>query len=112
MSVIALQQQPQMSVGDTETFGIDYTGWLDSGELLTGTPTVVEVISTDLTISNKVISTVLLTILDESDVAIGAAVQFVVSGQLTGITYTVRVTIGTDATPARTIVRDVVFHVA
>ena len=106
---ITLDQVASLSVGDSEVAAIDYKDILDSGELLTGTPTVVEVTTTDLTLSNKVVNTVALTI-DGRTCAIGKAVQFKVSGQLAaqGL-YRVRVTVSTDATVARTFVRDVIF---
>lgn len=106
-----LQQVPTISEGDTETIAIDFTDWLDSGESLTGTPTIVEQTTSDLTIGSVAVSTAILTILDNS-VAIGAAVQGSVSGQLASQgTYTVLVTATTDATPARTVAREATFGV-
>lgn len=100
-----LEQVPVISEGDVEVLAIDFTDWLDSGELLTGTPTVAEQTTGDLTISNVAVSTAQLTILG-STVAIGAAVQAKVIGQLaaTGV-YSLLVTASTDATPARTVKR-------
>lgn len=106
---ITLEQRPVVSAGDVEMVGIDYTDWLDSGELLTGTPTVAEVTTTDLTLSNKAVNSTAVTILGTS-VAVGKAVQFKMSGQSAGKTYRVRVTVSTDATPARTAVRDVLIR--
>ena len=40
--MIILEGLPSISVGDTETVSIDFSEHLDSGELLTGTPTVIE----------------------------------------------------------------------
>ena len=96
-----LKHEAQISAGDVELMAIDYTEWLDDGELLTGTPIAVEQTTSDLTISYVAVSTSAQTIL-ESSVSAGAAVQFLVSGQQAGITYRVLVTASTDATPART----------
>jgi len=82
---------------------------LDTGESLTGTPTVVEVTTTDLTITSKAVSTTALTI-NGTSVAAGAAVQFKVSGmKTTGSPYTLKVTVSTNATPAQTKNRFFVF---
>ncbi len=104
--VLELAQQPAISAGDVETIAIDYIDQLDTGELLTGTPTIAEVTTTDLTLSNKAVSTGTLTILGRT-VSPGKAVQCTVSGQQAGTTYTIRVTVSTDATTPRTFVRDI-----
>jgi len=105
---VTLQQVGELSAGDTELFSVDYTDWLDSGESLTGTPTVVEQTSSDLTIEDlasganqATVSTSALTILGRS-VSAGAALSFVVSGQQANTSYSVLLTATTDATPART----------
>jgi len=104
-------QRGEMSAGGTRNVAIDYTDKLDSGELLTGTPTIVEVTTNDLTLSNKVVSTGSLTILGAT-VAAGAAVQFkVVAGSGLLGTYTIRVTVSTDATVAQTFVDDYVLDI-
>ena len=99
---IELIQLPIISEGDVEMVSIDFTPWLDAGELLTGTPTVAEQTTSDLTIANVAVSTGALTILGDT-VATGMAVQAKVSGQLlaTG-SYSLLVTVSTDATVART----------
>jgi hypothetical protein len=107
---IVIGRTHTISEGDTEVVSVDYTDLLDKGELLTGTPTIVEVPPSDLTLGNKAVSTAEL-IIQERTVAIGAAVQFTVSGQSDETTYAVRITVSTDATPARTFVRDVQFTV-
>ena len=105
---VTLLQRPKISAGETEVGSIDFQDLLDSGELLTGTPTIVEVTTTALTLSNKVVNTAALTI-DGRAVAIGKAVQFKTVGQVAGVTYRIRITVTTDATVARTLVRDVLF---
>jgi len=102
---IKLDQRPVISVGDTDIAKIDYTDYLDSTELLTGTPTVAEVTTTDLTLTNKTVNATEVRIL-ERDVAIGKAVQFKVSGQKINTEYSIRVTASTDA--GRTAVRDAI----
>jgi len=106
---ITLQQRPSISASDVELVAIDYQSHLDTGETLTGTPTVVEVTTTDLTLGNKAVSSAVLTILGRS-VPIAEAVQFSVTGQKAGTQYRIRVTVSTTSTPARTLVRDVVLE--
>ena len=100
------KQTQVISEGATELGAVDFGPWLDSGEKLTGTPTVAEVTTTDLTINTVAVSTSPLTILDEG-VSIGEAVQWLVSGQQSSTSYRLRVTATTDASPARTEVLDV-----
>jgi hypothetical protein len=105
-------QRGEMSAGAARNVAIDYTSELaKTGELLTGTPTITEVTTSDLTLSNKAVSTASLTILGET-VAIGKAVQFKVSAG-SGLLgqYTVRITVSTDATPAQTFVDDYVLDI-
>lgn len=102
--VQTLHEIQEISAGDTEVVSIDYGNHLDSGELLTGTPTVTEVTTSDLTLANKAVSTAALTINNQA-VAVGEAVQFSVTGQVAGTEYTIQITVSTDATVARTFVR-------
>ena len=102
---IKLEQRPVISLGDTDIAKIDYTEYLDADELLTGTPTIVEVTTTDLTLTNKVVNTEEVRIL-ERDVAIGKAILFKVSGQKINTEYTIRITVSTDG--GRTAVRDAI----
>ena len=108
---ITLSQIPTVSVGDTEVGFIDLQDQLDAGELLTGTPTVVEQTTSDLTIANVEVTTAAETILNRA-VAIGKAIQFRVSGFQSGVTYRLRCTVTTDTTPSRTLVRDVTLEVS
>ena len=105
---IALPQRHTISVGDTEVVSVNYTDHLDDGDLLTGTVTVAEQTTSDLTIANNAVNTATYVEAQTGDtVAIGAAAQFSVSGGTAANSpYTVRVTCSTDATPARTFVRD------
>lgn len=84
---------------------------LQSGETFTGTPTVAEVTTTDLTLANKAVSSGALMILGKS-VATGRAIVCKVSGGTAGTTYRIRVTCGTTGgTVAQTIERDFRFQV-
>lgn len=93
---ITLKGTPTISVGDTDIGSVDLQDYLDSGETFTGTPTIVEITTTDLTLSNKAVNTSALTIFGRT-VAIGAALQVKVSGQQTNRTYTLQMTCATTA---------------
>ena len=109
MTLNTAPERPVTAVGETNLFSVSFVGVLDSGESLTGTPTVTEVGTSDLTIENKVVSTTSLTINGKS-VAAGKAVQFKVSGQaVANSPYTVKITVSTDSTPAQTKVKFVKF---
>ena len=105
-----LDQQYVISTGDTDVISINYTDYLDSGELLTGTPTVVEVTTSALTLSNKAINTATYVEADTGNtVAISKAVQFKISCTTAGV-YRIRVTVSTNATVARTKVVDILIQ--
>lgn len=82
------------AVGETRHVAVDMRGKLDTGEDLTGTPTIVEVTTAHLTLSNKAISDEDLTINGDT-VPAAQAVQFTVSGGTAGISYTIRITVAT-----------------
>lgn len=97
--------------GEIRLCSVAFAGQLDTGELLKGTPTVTEVSTSDLTLSNKVVNTAELTMLGET-YAIGEAVQFLATGQLASQgSYTIKITCGTDSTPAQTLIGLVEFDV-
>lgn len=101
-----------MSESEVRNVAVDFTGKLDTNpdELLTGTPTVAEQVTSNLKISNQSVNTVELTV-NGKTVAIGKAVQFkVVAGANTAGQgnhkngeYELLVTVSTDATPAQTL---------
>ena len=106
MSITA-QQNPRIGESASRNFAVDFTDELDSGELLTGTPTVAELTSTDLTITNVAVNTAALTLTVDGvqrTVAIGKGVQGHVSGQNAATGYRVKVTAQTDASPAQTLI--------
>ena len=95
------QERPVAVPGETNLCSVSLVGILDSGELATGTPTVTEVTTTDLTITSIAVSTAELTINNKA-VAVGKAIQFKVVGQLVANSpYTLKITVATDSTPAQ-----------
>ena len=84
------------NASETRTISIDYTDKLDVGESLTGTPTIAEVTTTDLTISGAQLNSGSLTINNET-VAASKAVQCQVAGGTSGSTYSIKITVSTDA---------------
>jgi len=103
---MAIHKAPQIhtkTVGATRNISFAFDDVVDSGELLTGTPTILEVTTADLTISNKVVSTAILEI-DGIDTPIGEAVQCSISGGVADTSYDVLITVSTDSTPAQTLI--------
>lgn len=95
------EQIQAMTANETRNLAVDFTDKLDSGEELTGTPTVTGSPS-GLTIASIAVSAGSLTILGTS-VDSGKAVTCSVSGGAAGTRYTLTVTCGTDATVAQTL---------
>lgn len=93
-----------IGIGEIRNVAVSFVDTLDVGELLTGTPTVVEVGTSALTLSSKVVNTVTLTINGETVLA-GQAVTFNVNAAsaVAGTVYYVLITCSTNATPAQTI---------
>ena len=86
----------------TPAFG--FAELLQPGELIDGTPTVAEVGSSDLTISNVAKNTVAM-VVEGADHAISEAVTMKITGGTIKKTYDLKVTIVTDATVPNTYVR-------
>ena len=80
---------------------VSFDNVLESGEALTGTPTVT-ISPTGPTIDNKAVSSESLTINGET-VTTGRAVQFRISGVTAGTKYTITISCETDSTPAQTV---------
>ena len=99
----AAPQRHHKAVSELRNVAVDLSGLLDVGELLTGTPTVLEVTTTALTLSSKIVNTTAITV-NGTVLLIGQAVQFRVAGGLADTAYTVRITVGTNAAPAQTLV--------
>ena len=100
MPIFAPQIHAQQT-NETRNHAVSFIGMLDSGELLTGTPTVVEVTTTALTLGSKAVNTATLTINGVSNVA-GQAVQYSCTTATAGA-YVIRITCATNATPAQTV---------
>ena len=90
------------TAAETRNVAVSFANMLDSGESLTGTPTILEITTTALTLSDKVVSSAALTIAGVS-VPSGSAVTFKVVGGVAGTTYRIGITCGTNATPAQTL---------
>lgn len=99
MSILA-PNRPRKTVSGVRNVAVSFANVVDSGELLTGTPTITGSPS-GLTFANQAVNTAALTINGES-VAIGNAVQFKVAGGTADTEYTILVQVSTDATPAQT----------
>jgi len=98
-----IHKAPQIhtkTVSEERNIAFAFDDVVDSGELLTGTPTIVEVTTTDLTITNKVVSTAELTI-DGIATPTGEAVQCHITGGTADTTYEILITVSTDSTPAQ-----------
>lgn len=104
MSCVTAEQVYSMTTGEVRTVAAHFLDKLGSNELLTGTPTVAEQTTSVLTLDNKRVNTGALTVLGRT-VAVGKAVQFRItaSGATAGTEYTIKITCGTDATPAQTL---------
>jgi len=96
----------RLAVGSTRLVSVSYDDVLDSGESLTGTVTIAEdgaASGSTLTLANASVSSAALTI-NHKSVAAGRAVQFKASGMEADTTYSVKLTVATDSTPAQTLV--------
>ena len=98
-------------IGSQAVVTFDRTPRVQSGELLSGTPTVVDDNSTgELSLSNKQVNTVADT---ENEIAIGKAVQFMISTTSTTCKeYEIATEVETNGTPVQTLADKmiVVFH--
>ena len=104
-------QQQEKTVSEVRNVAVSFAGALDTGELLTGTPTVAEQTTSDLTFSNEAVSTAALTINDTS-VPLGEAVQFkVTGGTVANSPYTIVISCATDSSPAQTLYGTIIMNV-
>jgi hypothetical protein len=112
MGINTAPEQPVAVPGEERNFAVSFVDVLDSGELLTGTPAVVELVSSDLTIENKVVNSSTQVINDVS-VAAGLAVQFSAKDFVEAtVAYRVQITVSTDSTPAQVLIKYATFGVA
>ena len=91
---IKAKQVQRKSSGETLQVRISFADLLVDSDTLTGTPTVAEQTTTDLTLTSKEVNSTAITILGES-VASANAVTFLCAGGTAGTTYTIRVTVDT-----------------
>lgn len=97
-------QLNNIGLDEERNVAVDFTGKLDTSELLTGTPTVTEVDTTHFTISTIAINTAAVEI-NGVTVAIGNAVQFkIVPGgsTLKGTVYSFDIEVNTDGSQVLT----------
>ena len=96
----------EKTVSEVRNVAISFSGKLDSDELLTGTPTVVDCSPPSpetLVFANIAVNTSILTINGVS-VPVGEAVQFKVTGGVADTNYDIQINCGTDANPAQTLI--------
>lgn len=91
---IKAKQVQRKSNGETLQVRISFADLLVDSDTLTGTPTVVEQTTSDLTLTSKEVNSTAVTILGET-VAASKAVTFLCAGGTAGTTYTIRVTVST-----------------
>ena len=102
MNVKRAPQRQIKTASEVRNVSISFADVLDSGELLTGTPTVTEITTSDLTFASETVNTGALTV-NGLSVTAGQAIQFRVSGGSANVDYNVQLIAGTDATPAQTL---------
>ena len=111
-------QTKRISAGATRVVSVSFLDWLEGlggTALLTGTPTIVEVTTSVLTLANKAINTATVLINHSGrlrSVIAGKAVQFsvVTPSNGSGTTYRVRITATTNSTPAESEPMDVLLE--
>ena len=103
-------QRQSKTASEVRNVAVSFANVLDSGELLTGTPTVVEVTTSDLTLGSKAVNTAILTI-NGISTPVGEAVQFNVSGGTAEVEYTIKITCSTDSSPAQTVIGSLIIPV-
>lgn len=106
MSTITVTVPRVKHSSETRNAAVSMSGCLDSGETLSGTPTVA---ATGITITSPAVSGSALTI-DGVSVPAGEAVTFKVAGGTAGTDYTITITVSTSA--SQTIVRKVLLKVS
>jgi len=96
--------------GETRTIVVPFIDKLREGEVLTGTPTVTELVTAALTITDVVVTSQDVTIRGQV-IDSGKAVQFSVSGGTARTDYTIRVTAAGNSSPIQTLIYDMRLHV-
>jgi hypothetical protein len=91
---IKAKQVQRKSSGETMQVRVSFDELLVDSDVLTGTPTAVEVTTTDLTISSVETNDAAVTILGKT-IPIANAVMFLCAGGTEGTTYTIKITVST-----------------
>lgn len=94
---------------EVRTFVVDFRHKLLAEELLSGTPTVVEVTTSDLTISEETLTVSPLDPIGKIFIPTDQAVRFLVAGGTAGTEYTIRVTATTD--DGQTLIQEITLRV-
>ena len=106
---IKAKELPRKSTNDTDAGAVSFALELRSGELLTGTPTAEEQTTSALTLSNIGLNSGTVDIANQTTLA-NQAITFSVAGGSSGTLYSIKVTCGTDSSPARSLNRLVDFY--
>lgn len=106
MTTLTVDTVRVKSPNETRLAAVSFSGCLDSGETLTGTPTIT---ATGLTLASKQVSGGALTI-DGVSVPAGEAVTFTIAGGTAGTKYTITIVVSTTA--GQTLERFVTLQVA
>ena len=99
-------QRHKVTVGEVPNIAIDCQGLLETGEIIASITSILEVVTSDLTIDNKAINSAALTI-NGVTAAIGKALLCRISGVLAGKQYLVQSKFVTNSTPAATRICDI-----
>lgn len=110
MSQAEITDRRFKTVSEARNVAVDFYNMLDTGELLTGTPTVEEITTSALTLANKAINSTTQNVNGASRAA-GQVVTFKVTGGSAGVLYKIKITVSTDATPAQTFIRSIALWV-
>lgn len=89
-------------VGETRNAAVSFESWLGEFEELTGTPSV-SASPAGLTLNNAQVNTQVV-VVNGLDVPIGRAVLFTVTGGESCKDYLITVTVGTNSSPAQTLI--------
>lgn len=105
MSCVTAEQVYSMTTGEVRGLACHFLDKLGATELLSGTPTVAEQTTSALTIDNQRLNTDAITVLGRACAASQAVLfRVAASGATAGSEYIIKITCGTDATPAQTLV--------
>lgn len=104
-------QRPHKSEAGIRNASVSLFGFLDDNELLQGTPTIIEQITTDLIITNGRINTVPITINNEIVLSGHAVLCSIAGGLKGGSPYKIKITVMTNASTPQTIIGFIILNV-